>query len=493
MSDITGKTYLRNLYVLGFSFLFVFTSFNAIQNLEASIVSSGHCGGCDWVCRDGNCDKEAEAETKDKMTCEFVDGNVRYCSAFGGKCGSSCDDVAIKGKSDTAFVECAATNNIGSIAIGLIYGAYTCSCLAGVFIVDRLGERKCFQIAFAIFALFSASNVAVANNPTDITLQWWLLLPSSALVGVAASFLWIAQGTYLTTNAELHASVMGHQKGSSLGLFTGIFFAFQQSTQIAGNILATVFLGYALWSPARLMFLYLVLTVAGLMLSLRISNVSEDSTSRATTSLSESIMITVKMWSDPKFNLLMPLILYVGLEQAFIWGIFNQFVRQMLGISEIGFLMSGFGATNVVGSILFGRLSDAVGRLSILLLGGACHLLVIHQLFLIDTSTCQPTHRLFLLALACLWGVGDSVFNTQLFALVGDTFSDRKEAGFSNLKLWQSAATSGLLLLSSDTRISKTFILQLLCVFLFSGFAAYTKHRNHMHSKSQCDAFCTSG
>ena len=485
-----GWPYFRNLYILSISFLFVFTAFNAIQNLEATILSD-HCRNCDKVC-----DEKGECEqlmvSSEHLTCAYVSNKIKYCSPYVGECRSSCPNtieeqkVILPDKTSPEFMECGSSNNIGSVAIGVIYGVYTCSCLVGVFIARQLGEKRCFTVAFTLYSMFCAANVVVAGDPTNLELQWKLLLPSSALVGFAASFLWIAQGTYLTTNAEEYSLCMGLEKGSSLGRFTGVFYGVLQSTQIIGSMLATLFLQYLQWTAGDLMKLYLCVTIIGTVGSLLVSEVHVSNSDNSTSeSFVTSVKQTIGMWKDPKLYLLIPLISYVGFEQAFLWGVFNRFIKQTLGISHIGMVMTGFGIANVSASVLFGRLSDAVGRVPILLIGGFSHFVVLSQLFSVDVSTCQPSQKPIMTFFACLWGIGDSVFTTQMFAIVGEVFSDQKDAAFSNQKLWQSAATSLLLLLSSDTEaMTKESILKFLCGFLLIGFTVFYGHWKYLRSIS---------
>ena len=91
-----------------------------------------------------------------------------------------------------------------------------------------------------------------------------MLLPGAALVGLSASFLWIAQGMYITESATGHAILNQEEdKKSSLGLFNGIFFAFFQFTQLSSNLAASILLNNK-WSVGQLMILYCCCAGAGL-------------------------------------------------------------------------------------------------------------------------------------------------------------------------------------------------------------------------------------
>merc|ERR1711871_1602658 len=55
-----------------------------------------------------------------------------------------------------------------------------------------------------------------------------------------------------------------------------------------------------------------------------------------------------------------------------------------------------------------------------------------------DCGACEDNQWAYLLVAAILWGIGDAVWNTQISAVIGGSFSDAKEDAFANLKMWQS-------------------------------------------------------
>eukprot|EP01061_Rhynchopus_euleeides_P026345 TRINITY_DN4309_c0_g2_i1.p1 TRINITY_DN4309_c0_g2~~TRINITY_DN4309_c0_g2_i1.p1 ORF type:complete len:516 (+),score=163.79 TRINITY_DN4309_c0_g2_i1:71-1618(+) len=507
----TPGEYKRNVYILSFAFFCVFTAFSAIQNLEASVVQQG-CKGCSVACWSGDDEchdthQDARPASKDLVCSYTAPTGAKYCSKYGGKCDSTCPNndggwpLSIdvwNGTSNTTispqFDECGANSNVGSVAIGILYAVFTLCCLVGPYIVEYLGAKWSIATAFLIFSFFCGANFAVALWPDTTALQWGALVPSSALVGVAASFLWTAQGAYVTINANKYAQSLNMDKEAVLGTFYGIFFGFFQATQISGNLAASLLLDKAGWSHSALMLFYLCFAGGGTLFSVvmipNVSDVDDDYVSEdeevtsdhssvleVKRSLRDSIAGMVGIWRDPRMSLLIPVILYTGMEQGFMWGSFTaNWVKPSLGTEKIGYVMAAFGACDVVGSVIFGRLSDVVGRFPIITFGALCQLSVVVYLHQLSVGDCDEKWAALLVS-AGLWGFGDAVWNTQLSCILGEVFVDRKEDAFSNMKLWQSLATSIIFFLGFNQKytcatLPHRVLVLLLCpaIFVLSTF-----------------------
>ncbi|XP_052817426.1 protein unc-93 homolog A-like isoform X2 [Mya arenaria] len=135
-------------------------------------------------------------------------------------------------------------------------------------------------------------------------------------------------------------------------------------------------------------------------------------------------------------KLLIPLTIYSGVEQAFIAGDFTRsYVSCSVGIWNVGYVMICYGVVDAFCSFTFGRLVQYVGHIPFFILAFVVHI------------SCQITLLLWLpnpdqfyvfFILAAMWGIGDAVIQTQVNALYGWLFSDNPEAAFSNYRLWES-------------------------------------------------------
>merc|ERR1712228_825694 len=154
----------------------------------------------------------------------------------------------------------------------------------------------------------------------------------------------------------------------------------------------------------------------------------------------------LSLWMDKRQLLLIPFTLYSGISQAFEYGNFPAQIND--NFHKFG-AMAVFGAVDAICSLLFGRMSDKIGRLPVLAIAFFAHGAVYIYFFVyswdvennqapIDVDQQQHAWYDFFIAAAFL-GVGDAGFNTQLYALYGSLLGEKAEV-FANLKFWQSIA-----------------------------------------------------
>ena len=77
----------------------------------------------------------------------------------------------------------------GTVAISIIYWAFTFSSLWSPLLVHHVGPKPCILASFAMYATFIAANMYP---------RWWTLYPGALMVGLAASPLWVSQGILIT-------------------------------------------------------------------------------------------------------------------------------------------------------------------------------------------------------------------------------------------------------------------------------------------------------
>ncbi|KAL4235033.1 unc-93 A [Mactra antiquata] len=135
-------------------------------------------------------------------------------------------------------------------------------------------------------------------------------------------------------------------------------------------------------------------------------------------------------------KLLIPITLYSGFEQAFFAGDFTRsYISCTIGIWNVGFVMMCYGVVDSIFSVIFGRLVRYVGHIPFFILAYIVHLssLLTLLLWLPD-----PNKVYIFYIIAAMWGVGDAVIQTQVNGLYGYLFKDNAEAAFSHYSLWES-------------------------------------------------------
>ncbi|XP_074165408.1 protein unc-93 homolog A isoform X1 [Sminthopsis crassicaudata] len=149
-----------------------------------------------------------------------------------------------------------------------------------------------------------------------------------------------------------------------------------------------------------------------------------------------NFLATFRHLKDKRQCLLIPLTMYSGFEQGFLSGDYTKsYVTCALGIQYVGYVMICFSATNSISSMLFGKLSQYTGRIALFVLGAIIHFSCIISLLLWKPHPSQmPVFFIF----PALWGMADAVLQTQTNAIYGVLFVKNKEAAFANYRLWES-------------------------------------------------------
>ncbi|XP_032507209.1 protein unc-93 homolog A [Phocoena sinus] len=148
-----------------------------------------------------------------------------------------------------------------------------------------------------------------------------------------------------------------------------------------------------------------------------------------------TLLSTVKLFRDKRLCLLVLLPLYSGFQQAFLAGDYTRsYITCALGIQFVGYVMICFSAVNALCSVLYGKLAQYTGRTALFALGATIHLSCIIGLLLWKP---HPRQLPLFFVFPGLWGAADAVWQTQNNALFGVLFEKNKEAAFASYRLWE--------------------------------------------------------
>ena len=98
----------------------------------------------------------------------------------------------------------------GSFSQGTLYVTYALTALlASTFVISWLGSRRALIMGTFVYCVYVLSLPLALVCHDDETMLYVVALFGGAVGGVAAGFLWAAQGAYFTTSAKLHAREAG--------------------------------------------------------------------------------------------------------------------------------------------------------------------------------------------------------------------------------------------------------------------------------------------
>ncbi|KAF8776621.1 hypothetical protein HU200_003345 [Digitaria exilis] len=360
--------------------------------------------------------------------------------------------------------------DLGTVSLGILYTSFTLFAVVASPVVTRLGPKRALVVGSSGYVLFILANLV----PT-----WYTMVPASLYLGFCASIIWVGQGTYLTSAALSHARDNSLPEGQTLGNFTGEFWGIMASTQAIGNLLSLALLrngkdGGSVTGKNLLFVVFLGCMIVGIVLLCLLSKREEKGDNDPLCSsfgvMLKSIVAPLK---DRRMILLIPLMIYIGLQHAFVWAVFTKsIVTPVLGISGVGGAMAIYGAADAVCALVTGYLTSGLHSATLIVSFGAIVQAVVLFWLLLFYS---PMGGLFgaaaPLLIGALWGVGDGMLNTELNAVIGLLFKDAKEASFAQFKVWECGAVAVIFFLSPLITLQAMLIL--MTAGLFFAFGAF--------------------
>ncbi|XP_058740214.1 UNC93-like protein 3 [Vicia villosa] len=336
--------------------------------------------------------------------------------------------------------------DLGTTSLGILYLSFTFFSVFASLVVRILGSKNALIIGTSGYWLYVAANL----KP-----NWYTLVPASVYLGFCASIIWVGQGTYLTSTARRHAVDNNLLEGAVIGDFNGEFWGAFALHQFIGNLITFALLSDGQGGSTKgttllfVVFVFVMTFGAILMCFLHKgsgnskkgyehSEAADAGESKSLKSLCRSLTSAL---SDVKMLLIIPLIAYSGLQQAFVWAEFTKYVvTPAIGVSGVGISMAAYGAFDGICSLAAGRLTSGLTSITSIVSFGAFAQTVVLILLLLNFSISSGfLGTLYILFLAALLGIGDGVLMTQLNALLGMLFKHDMEGAFAQLKIWQSA------------------------------------------------------
>lgn len=262
----------------------------------------------------------------------------------------------------------------------------------------------------------------------------------------------------------------GHSHKADVGLFQGIFYAIYYGSQILGNLLSSLILkrsddsssssGQSRSSESSSeddddgssMLLFIIYTcvcfIAAVILFFVphpapkwfIDQFEEEKGADKNVSkrkkLLHKLVGTIALLKNPRMILLVPYLIYSGLENAFICGDFSsKYITPTFGVNKVGFIFAVYAFFCALSSVSLGKVVDKLGPLPVGLLGPilfAIFLSTIH--FLRDGTVGESIASPFVWA--AISGVGDAAtYSVYPSSTVGIVLLEHTDAAFSNIKV----------------------------------------------------------
>ncbi|XP_062569224.1 protein unc-93 homolog A-like [Saccostrea cucullata] len=352
---------------------------------------------------------------------------------------------------------------VGVYSLAALTGGGLISCLLAPVIISYIGSKGALVVSWIALCIYVGANYYPAG---------YVLIPGAGIEGLATGLMWTAQGALVTSIAMEYAKITEGSFDHILSKFFGIFCAAFQSTQIWGNLISSLVLvnensslnvttpdycgrnfcpitikpetknttkaGIHPESKIEIILLsvYMGFSAVGLVVTIIMLRPMKQESNGPTESFRSKLVSTVRLLvTNSNMAMLVPFYLWTGLEQTIVYAEFTMaYVTCEIGIEWIGYTMICFGVTNTIGSPISGFLSKHVGRPTLFIIATALN---IGALIAMELWHLARKQLIIFFVIPGIWGLADSIWQTQSAALVGLAFSDKQEPAFSNLRMFQ--------------------------------------------------------
>ncbi|KOX68736.1 UNC93-like protein [Melipona quadrifasciata] len=398
-----------------------------------------------------------------------------------------------------------ASDGLGTVSLSAIYAALVLSCIfVPTFLIKRLTVKWTLCLSMMCYAPYIGSQFYP---------KFYTLVPAGVLLGLGAAPMWAAQATYLTQVGGVYAKLTDQPVDAIVVRFFGFFFLAWQTAELWGNLISSLVLSGGEFSSGggnsttnwekiklcgadfcvfsngghetldrppeseiyEISAIYLTcVVIAVIIVALFVDPLSRYGEKQRKVDSQELsgiqlLSATAYQLKKPYQQLLIPITIWIGMEQAFIGADFTQaYISCALGVHRVGYVMICFGVVNAACSLVFGSLMKFVGRQPLMVLGAIVHVSLI--VVLLHWKP-HPDNPYVFYTVSGLWGVGDAVWQTQVNGLYGTLFRRNKEAAFSNYRLWESAGF--VIAYAYSTHLCARMKLYVLLTVLLVGTTGY--------------------
>ena len=289
---------------------------------------------------------------------------------------------------------------VGFRSLILIYLFFTLFDPLSAILVSKYGAKKCMILGSLFYSLFILSL---------LTKSIFLIYFASALLGIAASFLWTGQNSYLIRASD----------EKSYGANAGFFSSLQSLGSALGVLILGVLIGKFLFKIPFLIFS--IFPIIGLLVISKIKDLKVEEKINRFKLIKKSILSKTALrlstfWFALQFT--------YGLTI----GVIPIEIKNILGVSFIGVLSSLFYISPIFFSYFLGRLSDIMGRGKMIILSYALVIIGLISLYFSNIS-------IFLIAGVILLALNISLMRPISYALVGDV-STKNNLEFLTALFW---------------------------------------------------------
>jgi hypothetical protein len=277
--------------------------------------------------------------------------------------------------------------------------------------------------------------------------------------GVAAGFIWSAQGSYFAKSAQFYADLAHIPRERASAILSGRFSGFYLGLELIVKVIASVLLDAGVANAEVVVFfLFGIIAICGTLLMTCITDFGRGgSSTRASLgelpAESEPLLESVKkkalvtsqiLFYDNKMQLMLLLNAAFGFNASFnSFYVGGVLVRDSIGANNVGYLTAISSASAAILALFMPTLTNLIGYPKTMALGVASWLIYLAMIVSVTDDIGTFGTWGWLVLIFILIGVGRGVWEAVVKAVFADFFAYNSTAGFAALHV-QSAASSAV-------------------------------------------------
>ncbi|XP_014782124.1 protein unc-93 homolog A [Octopus bimaculoides] len=431
--SLKDRKSFKNVFVIGFAFMFVYTAFMSLQSLQSSLNTDGGVGVVSLSCMYASTVLScllapwiiSKLKCKWTMVSAFILFSAYFAANFypkhfmlipagmilglltGPLWSAQATLVTTMGIMHAQRIHNYDTNAVVNKFMGIFYAFYQSSQIWGNIITATV--------------LFNNDTVQAYNPVVEV----WRKAATALNESTAISAYIYSRPSSLSYSSQFTWKKCGAK-------FCDLPFADPGAEYHDYNPIVA---GISDDSRHMLLGVYLICGIMGAIIIVALlDKEGQKEESYGNLSSRELCLATVRMLCDPKCQLLMPLVLFLGLQQGFLFGDFTKsYVKCTLGMYSIGLILITFGVVNAISSVAIGYIAKHIKRFAFITAAATFNAGILMVLSLWKPQSLDIPN--FYVISACL-GLCDAIWQTQTFTLFGVLFMDRQEAAFASYRMF---------------------------------------------------------
>lgn len=339
--------------------------------------------------------------------------------------------------------------NVGAEQSAVLYISYAASALLGsTSVVKNVGAKNSLILGMGIYCIYVGCFVLASLLRTHPMIAEAVALVGAAVGGLAGGILWTAQGSFFARSAEIHSQCSGITLPDATSDFGSYFAAIYLIGEVAMNMLSSVLIQVFRFSWIAVFIVYFTIAAIaanGMVLIYEYPPVDSDDSDDSfggsqdanTTKPSKATAAWRLLREDPKMICMLPFNFAFGFAASFRASfVSGEVVRIALHDEKskyVGILSSITAIVAAAMSLLFGKMSHAVGKGTILVVGALSFFMVAFPFVLFPQLENWGLSAILLIY--TLQGIGRSTFEGTLKAEFADFFTYEKEGAYANIVL----------------------------------------------------------